>query len=70
MEVCMHIILKHVCLANDRCDSSYTLVVNGYGNARFEECIVYLSLFIKVGVCYLSIFHFCVSSLSGTQNVK
>ena len=42
-------------------------VKNCYGNVRFEER---LPLLIKGGICYLSLSHFSVSSLSGAQNVK
>lgn len=55
--------LLHMNAFNDVCESRYALVMNGYGNARFEERI-YLSLLIEVGICYLSPFHF---SRSGTQ---
>lgn len=45
--------------------------MNGYGNARFEECIIYLSLFIKEGICYLSLSFQCLLSIrhSGCKRI-
>lgn len=53
----MHVILKHKFLANDHGCPGYTLVINGFANVRFQKRIIHLSPFIKVDICYLSLFH-------------
>lgn len=66
----MHIIPKHRFLANDHVSPGYTLVINGFGNDTFQERIIYLSVLIKAGVCYLPLSHFLASSFLVTHSVK